>query len=299
MARAEGSVKDGLDLAILAVNIAIMIAVGMGLDVADFHSLLRSRRLVPACLLGQLIALPVIGLIVVHVTALPPHLAAGILLIAACPVGDIANFYSAIARAHTALAVAINTLSCLFAAATMRGTFTLYSHLSGERFIFDVPSAELVIRIFLLTAVPIVFGMFLRRYARLMATRTIPLLQAIGVVGVLLIIVAVITTQANVIAANWRPAASASFMLMMFAMMAGWIFATALDFNLTDRITFAIVFPVRNASIAMAVAVVVLGHTEYAAFAVIYFCTEVPMLLALLAVYRWQAACKAPRAGEH
>ena len=39
------------------------------------------------------------------IMALPPHMSAGILLVAACPVGDIANFYNLLARANVALSV--------------------------------------------------------------------------------------------------------------------------------------------------------------------------------------------------
>jgi BASS family bile acid:Na+ symporter len=63
--------------------------------------------------------------------ALPPDLSAGILLLAACPVGDIANVHTLLARANVALSVTVNTLSILFSAVTMAGIFEVYGYLLG------------------------------------------------------------------------------------------------------------------------------------------------------------------------
>ena len=155
--------KTALDISIVIVTFAMMVAVGMGLEARHFAEVARRKRIAAAALIGQMVPLPVIGWCIAHVVALPPHLSAGILLMAACPVGDIANFYTALARANTALSVAVNTLSCLLAAVTMAIVFELYARLSGERFMFAAPPLERVARVVLLTAVPVAAGMVLRR----------------------------------------------------------------------------------------------------------------------------------------
>jgi ACR3 family arsenite efflux pump ArsB len=44
----------------------------------------------------------------------------------------------------------------------------------------------------------------------------------------------------------------------------------------------------RNVAIATAVAVTLLGRTEFAVFASVYFLTELPLMLAVVAVRRWR-----------
>ena len=47
--------------------------------------------------------------------------------------------------------------------------------------------------------------------------------------------------------------------------------------------TVGIGFAVRNVALASAVAITLLNHVEYAWFAVVYFLTEVPLLLGVVA----------------
>jgi bile acid:Na+ symporter, BASS family len=283
-------VKATLDISILVVNVAMMVAVGMGLEAHHFTEIARRKRLVPAALLGQMVLLPVIGWCIARFMALPPHLCAGILLMAACPVGDIANFYTAIARGNTALSVAVNTLSCLLAALTMAVVFELYARVAGEPFAFAAPPLQLVIRVMLMTAAPIAGGVVLRRLAFRFAARIGPMIQAACIAGIGGIIAMIVVVQADLLVVEWKPAAVASLALMTVAMAGGWLMSALMGLQTTERIAFAVIFSVRNVALAMAVAVTLLGRVEYAAFAVVYFLTEVPLLLGVVAICRRRPA---------
>ncbi len=278
--------KATLDISILVVNVAMMLAVGMELESRHFAELARRRRVLPGALIGQMVLLPVIGWSVVRVMGLPPHLSAAILLMAACPVGDIANFYTVLARANTALSVAVNTLSCLLAALTMAGVFDLYARLAGERFVFAAPSLQLVTRILLMTAVPVVVGMILRRLVPRLVARMASVIQTACIFGIAGVVAMILVVQADLLAAEWKLAAAASFALMAAAMVTGWVMSALMGLPKTDRMTFAVVFSVRNVALAMAVAITLLGRVDYAAFAVVYFLTEVPLLLGVVAIHR-------------
>ncbi len=282
--------KPILDVSILVLTVAMMAVVGMGLEVSHFADLTRRRRIVPTALIGQMVLLPIIGWVVTRLMTLPPHLSAGLLLIAACPVGDIANFYTALGRANRALSVVVNTLSCLLAAATMMVVFKIYSLLDGAAFLFAAPPAQLAGRLVLMTALPVAAGMLLRRSAPRLAERSAPVIQGACILGLAAVIVMIVVVQADLVVAEWKPAAGASLLLMAVALAVGWGLSAALGHPVVDRLTFAVLFSVRNVGLAMAVAVTVLGRTEYAAFAVVYFLTEVPLLLGVVAVYRFRLA---------
>jgi len=53
-------------------------------------------------------------------------------------------------------------------------------------------------------------------------------------------------------------------------------------------------FAVRNVGLASAIAITLLNRIEYAVFAVVYFLTEVPPLLGLVAWYRFWWAPAVP-----
>jgi BASS family bile acid:Na+ symporter len=283
-------VRTALNISIPTVTVAMMVAVGMGLEARHFAEVARRKHVAAVALIGQMVLLPAIGWCIVRVTALPPHLSAGILLMAACPVGDIANFYTALARANTALSVAVNTLSCLLAAVTMTIVFQVYVRLSGERFMFAAPPLQLVARIVLLTALPIAAGMVLRRFTPRAVARIAPVIQMVCLVGIAGVITLIVVVQAHLIAAEWKPAVAASVALMTVAMAAGWILSVWMRLPGAERMTFAVIFAVRNVALSMAVAVTLLGRADYAAFAVVYFLAEVPLLLASVAIYRRRRA---------
>jgi BASS family bile acid:Na+ symporter len=282
--------KAILDISVLVVNVAMMMAVGMGLEAGHFKELARRRRMVPAALIGQMVLLPVIGWCITRVMVLPPHLCAGILLMAACPVGSIASFFTSLARANTALSVAVNMLSCLLAAPTMAAVFEFYGRLAGERFVFAAPSLQLGMRVMLMTAVPVAAGMVLRRVVPRFTSRIGSVIQAACVVGIAGVIVLVAVVQTDLLTAEWKPAAAASLALMSVAMAAGWLTSALMGLPTAERMTFAVVFSTRNVALASAVAVALMGRVDYAAFGVVYFLTEVPLLLGVVGLYRRRQA---------
>lgn len=278
--------KTTLDISVLVVNFAMMMSVGMGLETGHFKGLARPRRLVPAALIGQTVLLPVIGWSITHLMVLPPHLCAGILLMAACPVGSIASFFATLARTNTALALALNMLSCLLAAPTMAAVFECYGRLAGEQFVFAAPSFQLGMRVMLMTAVPVVAGMVLRRLAHRYAVTIGSVIQVACILGIAGVIALVVVVQADLVAAEWKAAAAASLALMTLAMAAGWVTGALMRLPTIERMTFAILFATRNVALGSAVAVTLLERVDYAAFGVVYFLTEVPLLLGGVALYR-------------
>jgi predicted Na+-dependent transporter len=71
-----------------------------------------------------------------------------------------------------------------------------------------------------------------------------------------------------------------------YTLLAGLAFGRLLRLWKGDGVTVGIGFAVRNVALAMAIAVTILNRIEYAVFAVVYFLTEVPLLLGAVTVYR-------------
>ena len=69
----------------------IMLAMGLGLVTDDFRRILKQPKAVLVGLLGQLVVLPALGFAVAISFGVPPELAVGLVLIAACPGGAHSN----------------------------------------------------------------------------------------------------------------------------------------------------------------------------------------------------------------
>src|SRR5436305_8958797 len=99
--------KPVVDIAVPAIVVLAMTAVGLGLTVDDFRRVARRPGVVAAATVGQLVFLPLIGLALVRCLGLSPPVGKGLLLVVACPAGPMANLYSHLARARVALSVTL------------------------------------------------------------------------------------------------------------------------------------------------------------------------------------------------
>lgn len=276
-----------LDVGVFAATVLLMATVGTELQIRQFAELVHLRkRLLFSLLFFPSVVLPVFGYLLTRMLPLPAHMAAGILLLAACPVGDIANFYVLLGRGNLALTVTTNTLSCLLSAANMGAVFWIYDHWLPTPFEFTVPPETLVIRIALMVALPVLAGIALRRFAPKCVERSANTLRNASFAGVGFVLIYTFATQWERVAAEWLQCSAVSAIFMCLAMLSGFLFAGALRLNASDGFTVGVLFAVRNVGLALAVAVTLLGRVEYAVFGAVYFLTEVPVLLAAVTIYR-------------
>jgi BASS family bile acid:Na+ symporter len=245
-------------------------------------------------LVGQMVVLPAIGILIVRVIPLPEYLQVGILLVAACPVGDIANFYTMMARGNLALSVAVNAVSCLLSVLSMSFIFGVYSRMMGAEFALSVPPFAFVGRLILLVAAPIGLGMGFRAMKARVADLVSGSLRMLCVGGVLVLCIFVIANKHEQLRADWKAIWIASFSLMVVAMAVGWVIGQVMALRRSDSMTFAILYPVRNIGLATVIAVTVMGRLEYAAFATAYFLSEASLLLGAVVFFRYLWAVTPP-----
>jgi bile acid:Na+ symporter, BASS family len=281
--------KPFLDIGVLGVNILTMAAVGMDLEPQHFRGITLRFPLLLTAVIAQAACLPLIGWLLAKMIGLPPDIGAGILLVAACPIGNIANFYSLLAGVNVPLLVAVSALSVGLSAGTMAVTFEVYGYLLGERFAFAVPTPNLVLKVLLILVLPVLGGMALRHWCPQWSARHSRSVHRAGLVGVAFLLIYVFISQRNQVAAEWQQTTIASGLFVALALAGGLAFGRALQLGSADRLTLGIGFAVRSVALAMAVAITVMNRVEYATFAAVYFLTEIPLLLGVVAAYRWWA----------
>ena len=108
---------DPSSQAMLAGAIIIMMfAIALGLKPDHFSFLKTHRRLFWGGLAAQLIGLPLMTIGLAAVLSLPPSIALGMIVVAACPGGNVSNFMTYAARGDTAYSVSLTAGSSLVAA---------------------------------------------------------------------------------------------------------------------------------------------------------------------------------------
>jgi len=149
-------------------NIAIfslMFSIGMGLSIQDFLYLFRKPKAAIIGLTGQIILLPLIGALIAITFRLDPHIAVGLMIIAACPGGATSNAFSVLVKGDLALSIALTAMSSLLAFITL----PMIVNLSLNFFDYGEGTVTLsfidtAIQLFFTTALPVLLGMVCRNF---------------------------------------------------------------------------------------------------------------------------------------
>ncbi|HQQ78504.1 MAG TPA: bile acid:sodium symporter [Thermoanaerobaculia bacterium] len=278
--------KLAVDAGVPAVTFLIMTIVGLDLTRADFERVRSRPRVLAAGLLGPLVLLPPVALAVLAAVPMPDETRAGLLLLAVCPVGGISNTYNYLARASTALSVTLTALSCLLAVVTMPLLSSVFEVVLGRPFGFRAPVGPLAAQILVMLVLPVAVGMTIRSRAPDFALRHEKAFRRAASVSIVLLLGFIVWSEWSRFVANFAVSAGAAGLFVLLAMAAGGLAAVAAGADRRERFTLSVEFATRNAAIAAAVAVTLLGDTRFAVFATTYFVTEAVPILAAVALFR-------------
>ena len=185
-------VKLLIDVSVIVLSVLMMTALGLDLTGRDFARVRRHPGLVLGGLVGALLLLPPIAVLLIWLLRPVPDAAAAVLLIAACPIGGIANTFSYLARASGALSITLTGLSCLLAAVTMPMLGRLFAGLLPDSLSLTVPVSTLLVQFAALLIVPAALGMWVRRRWPEWAIARQPLLRQLSFAGVALVLVLIV-----------------------------------------------------------------------------------------------------------
>jgi bile acid:Na+ symporter, BASS family len=285
---------------LLAVSVPVLTFVllaGVGLDLTwdDFRRVRRQPALVLTGLIGPPLLLPPIAVGLAWAFQPTTAVAAGLLLVAACPIGGISNTYSYMARASTALSVTLTALSCLLAGVTVPAVGRALEWTLGYPLDLKVPIPTLVTQFLLMFTLPVGLGMWARQRYPGWAARQRPASQRLVFAGVGLMLVLVILDDPRAFFGDLPTTVPLATVFIVCSAAAGWLAAIPVTADPRDRFTLAAEFGTRNLGVAIAVAVTMLGRVEFARFAYTYFLTELPLMLLAAALFRRHAVRLAAR----
>ncbi len=102
--------------AIWIINITlafIMFGIALDLRWSTFQNIFRKPKSLLIGLMAQWIGLPIITLALIYFFQPHPSLALGMILVSACPGGNVSNFFSALSKANVELSIVMTCVSSL------------------------------------------------------------------------------------------------------------------------------------------------------------------------------------------
>jgi bile acid:Na+ symporter, BASS family len=253
----------------LALGI-IMLGLGLSLTVADFARVARFPKAVLIGLFTQMFLLTSICWLVCVAFNLPPALSVGMMLLAASPGGATANIYSHLARGDVALNItltAINSLLSLFALPFIVSA-ALQFFMGAEQYI--PPPFKKVIEVGVIILGPVIVGMIVRanfpRFAQAMEKP----IRIFSVILLACLVVAATANEWNVLVQNIATVGLACLVFNVASMLIGYALPLALRLPKKQAIAIAMEIGIHNGTLALFVALNVLGNGTMSIPAAIY-----------------------------
>lgn len=178
----------------------IMFGVALGIEPKAFVEMLKRPKSLIGGLLSQMIFLPATTFLIILLfhKLLPPTIAMGMILVAACPGGNISNFMSSLAKAKVELSVAMSGFSTLAAIVTTPFNFSFWGGLyinymakhSGDLLqpiVIDV--YQMFQSIVILLGIPLFLGLLCANILPTFSRKIAPWMQRFSIVAFLAMIV--------------------------------------------------------------------------------------------------------------
>jgi BASS family bile acid:Na+ symporter len=270
---------DLFNLSILTATWLMMLAVGLAVNVRDRTPGRSSPALLLSTLIAQWVAMPLCALAIASALRLEPIHAAALLLLAACPVGDIVSYYAVVGRGDVPLAIGLNALSCLAAPLSMGLTFAMLQPARPGEILLSAPTWPLVMRVVLLALVPIALGMLIRARWPAAGLRLLAPCSRVAGACILAVLVWALIRQRNHLALVWSDVLPGVALFLVAGLAIGALWSKTWHLPRPASLAVAVTFPVRNVGLAAAVASSLLGRTEFLTLFALYFLLEVPLFL--------------------
>ncbi len=148
----------------------IMFGVALDLKISHFTYVLKNSRLVLLGLASQFLFLPLLTFLLILLVKPHPSIALGLILVAACPGGNVSNFAVHIAKANTALSITLTSFATMLATFATPLNFAIFAALLPDAILgsevndFSLSIWEMFKIIVLITIIPTILGMLTQKY---------------------------------------------------------------------------------------------------------------------------------------
>ena len=247
---------DNSSLWVLNIALAIvMFGVSLGISVEDFKRLLKEPKLVLIGILSQFILLPFFTLLLIMVVKPQPSIALGMMMVAACPGGNISNFMTHLAKGNTALSVSLTAFATFLAMFMTPFNFEFYGNLYAPtaELLKNVQVApfELVKLVLLILGVPLVLGMWLRNKNEFLANKISKFLRPFSIILFVVIVIIAFANNLEVFNKYVHHVLALGILHNMLAILLGFMVAKLFGLSFINQKTLAIETGIQNSGLGL------------------------------------------------
>lgn len=260
-----------LGVVLPAALFIIMLGMGMTLRPADFSRVLRLPRAALIGFTGQMLFIPLLAFAVVNLFRLPPELAVGLMVLSFAPGGATSNMMTFLSRGDVALSITLTAVASLLTPFTMPWLTQLaLDYWLGASQPIQLPIAQTMLRLFVITVVPVSVGMWLHGKKPELSQQLAKVVKPLSIGFLAMVIIGIVakhwTQMPSFLAAVGWPV----IVLNSLALVLGYLFARINHLPVKQQLTIGIEVGVQNGGTALLVTGTILGSSMMSVPPVIY-----------------------------
>ena len=247
---------DSEGLWVLNITLAIiMFGVALGITIQDFKRLFSSPKIVLTGIFSQFILFPFVTFLLVHLIDPYPSIALGMIMVAACPGGNISNFMTQLANGNAALSITLTAFATLVAVVmtplNLAFWGNLYEPTANILKTVELDPWELVKLVTLILGIPLLIGMLVRHYKSELAEKLSKVLKPLSMIIFLIFIVVAFSQNFDI----FLDYIHYVFFIVLFhnfsGYIAGFYFAKVVKLSYKDQKTMAIETGIQNSGLGL------------------------------------------------
>ncbi len=261
----------------------IMFGLGLGLTLTDFKRVITIPRDFIIGFFGQVIILPIIAFILIHIISMPPEIALGVMVIAAAPGGVTSNILTKFANGDVALSVTLTAVVSLISVITVPLIVHNSASFLGFEITKEISMISIAVKMFFVVTIPVIFGMIVRSLMTDFIVSKTLLIQRLSVILFLIVFISIWVEEWDRIINFITRAGFVAFILNITMIFTGYYMAKFLSSGLEQRKCISLECGLQNGTLAVFVATQLFDDIVFmvptAAYALIMFVTSIIFVL--------------------
>ncbi|WP_297791078.1 bile acid:sodium symporter family protein [uncultured Marinobacter sp.] len=260
-------ISAGLPIALFI----IMIGIGMTLTIRDFRQVAVYPKGMIVGTVAQILVMPLVAFALASLLAVPPAIAVGLVIIAACPGGTTSNLFVLLARGNIALSIVLTVSASLITILTL----PMFTNLAldfymGTQEAVVLPVWKTVGMLVGIVLFPVAIGMVVRTRNPVLAKKAEGVVSIFGGIVLAVLIVGLIYGVRDQIWDLLKQAGPATFLLNIAGITLGLLVGRGAGLTQRESLAVAVELGVKNGTIALMVTLTLLESSAMSIPAAVY-----------------------------
>jgi BASS family bile acid:Na+ symporter len=243
-------------LHVLNISLAIiMFGIALGIDMSNFKAIISKPKAFILGVISQFILLPAVTFVLVYFLKPTESVALGMILVAACPGGNVSNFITSLAKGNVELSLTLTGTSTLLSVIMTPINFafwgSLYVNQTALPYPIEIDFSQMFITVVLILGLPLILGILFSKKLPLLTAKIKRPIKIASIIIFIGFIVVALTNNFNLFLRFIHLFFLLVLVHNLLALSTGYLLAKSFKLPKMDRKTISIETGIQNSGLAL------------------------------------------------